>query len=161
MWGKATSCGCPRQTSMHVSTPSINATNVTLNYGGTSETITITDPGGGQTTVDSTAGEMTTFNNPTATLTINAGGGTDTVHVNGLATNYPASVVIDGPRFAAIELGTATDFAIWNVPPGAYTLSAHARQNRISQPTLKIEARKGEIRSDVVLRLGQRKFGEV
>lgn len=54
-------------------TSSITATNVTLNYGATGETITVTNAGGGQTNVDSTAGETTTFNNPSGTLTINTG----------------------------------------------------------------------------------------
>ncbi|MBN70646.1 MAG: hypothetical protein CME32_15365, partial [Gimesia sp.] len=74
----------------------INATDVTLNYGGTSETITVTDAGGGQTTVNSTAGELTTFNNPTGTLTINAGGGDDIVNVNSLDPAFAANIIING-----------------------------------------------------------------
>ncbi|WP_417398278.1 beta strand repeat-containing protein, partial [Gimesia chilikensis] len=74
----------------------INATNVTLNYGGTSETITVTDAGGGQTTVNSTAGEVVTFNNPTGTLTINAGGGDDIVNVNTLDPAFAADIIING-----------------------------------------------------------------
>ncbi|MDY6986881.1 MAG: Calx-beta domain-containing protein [Thermodesulfobacteriota bacterium] len=74
----------------------INATNVTLNFGDTSETITVTDAGGGQTTVTSTAAESVTFNNPTGSLTINAGGGDDTIIIASLFASYPASVTIDG-----------------------------------------------------------------
>jgi hypothetical protein len=74
----------------------INATDVTLNYSGVSETITVTDAGGGQTTVNSTAGEMTTFNNPTGTLTINAGGGDDIVNVNSLDPAFAANITING-----------------------------------------------------------------
>ncbi|QGQ22587.1 hypothetical protein F1728_07805 [Gimesia benthica] len=74
----------------------INATDVTLNYGGTSETITVTDAGGGQTTVNSSAGEITTFNNPTGTLTINAGGGDDIVNVNSLDPAFAANIIING-----------------------------------------------------------------
>ena len=74
----------------------ITATNVTLNYSGTSETITVTDAGGGQTTVNSTAGEITTFNNPTGTLTINAGGGDDIVNVNSLDPAFAANIIING-----------------------------------------------------------------
>ncbi|QDT41467.1 hypothetical protein Pan241w_15280 [Gimesia alba] len=74
----------------------VTATDVTLNFGGTSETITVTDAGGGQTTVNSTAGEMTTFNNPTGTLTINAGGGDDIVNVNSLDPAFAANITING-----------------------------------------------------------------
>ena len=74
----------------------INATNVTLNYGSTLETITVTNPGGSQTTVNSTAGEITTFNNPTGTLSLNAGSGGDTINVSSLAASYPANISIDG-----------------------------------------------------------------
>ncbi|MEQ8852748.1 hypothetical protein, partial [Gimesia sp.] len=74
----------------------INATDVTLNYSGVSETITVTDAGGGQTTVNSTAGELTTFNNPTGTLTINAGGGDDIVNVNSLDPAFAANITING-----------------------------------------------------------------
>jgi hypothetical protein len=77
-------------------TSTINATNVMLNYSGVSETITVTDAGAGQTTVDSTAGEVTTFTHPTGTLTINAGSGNDTVDITSLAADYPAHVTING-----------------------------------------------------------------
>jgi hypothetical protein len=74
----------------------INATDVTLNYSGVSETITVTDAGGGQTTVNSTAGELTTFNNPTGTLTINAGSGDDIVNINSLDPAFAANIIING-----------------------------------------------------------------
>ena len=77
-------------------TSTINATDVILNYGGTGETITVTDAMSGQTTVNSTAGEITTFNNPTNSLTINAGAGNDTINLNGLSANYGANITING-----------------------------------------------------------------
>uniref|UniRef100_UPI0030D83D28 beta strand repeat-containing protein n=1 Tax=uncultured Gimesia sp. TaxID=1678688 RepID=UPI0030D83D28 len=77
-------------------TSTVNATNVTLNYSGVSETITVTDAGGGQTTVNSTAGEILTFGNPTGTLTINAGGGDDIVNVNSLDPAFAANITING-----------------------------------------------------------------
>ncbi|MHC4562515.1 MAG: Calx-beta domain-containing protein, partial [Planctomycetota bacterium] len=76
-------------------TSTITATNVALNYGVTSETITVTNAGSGQTTVDSTAGESVTFDNPSGMLTIRGGDGDDTVNMTSLATNY-AEIVIDG-----------------------------------------------------------------
>ena len=79
-------------------TASIDATNVTLNYSTTAETITVTDATGGQTTADSdVAGEMVTFNNPTGMLTINAGDtGDDIIDILSLAANYAAHISIDG-----------------------------------------------------------------
>ena len=77
-------------------TSSINATNVILNYSAASETITVSDAGGGQTTVDSTAGEITTFDNPSGTLAINAGAGDDIVNITSLAASFPADLTIDG-----------------------------------------------------------------
>ena len=75
----------------------INATHVTLNFSGVGETITVTDPGGGMTTVDSNVGgESTTFLNPTTTLTVNAGGGVDVVDVNSLTLTGSTSFVING-----------------------------------------------------------------
>ncbi|HPM81104.1 MAG TPA: autotransporter-associated beta strand repeat-containing protein, partial [Candidatus Anammoximicrobium sp.] len=73
----------------------ITAANVILNYGAASETISVYDAGSGQTTVNSTAGETTTFANPSQSLTINAGGGDDTIRVNSLASGY-ASLTLDG-----------------------------------------------------------------
>jgi hypothetical protein len=76
----------------------INATNVTLDYSTTSEIITVSDAGSGQTTVDSdVGGETITFNNPTGTLTINAGDtGINTIEVGALAVSYPANIDING-----------------------------------------------------------------
>jgi len=96
--GTVTWDGCTlTYTGLEPVTSSITATNVTLDYSAASEIITITDAGGGQTTVDSTLGETVTFNNPTGTLTINAGDtNSDTINVASLAANYPAQIVIDG-----------------------------------------------------------------
>ncbi|WP_417389450.1 LamG-like jellyroll fold domain-containing protein [Gimesia sp.] len=77
-------------------TSTVNTTNVTLNYSGVAETITITDAGGGQTTVDSTAGEIITFANPTGTLTINTGAGDDVIDLDSLAANFTAHLTING-----------------------------------------------------------------
>ena len=77
-------------------TSTVNATNVTLNYGADSETITVTDAGGGQTTVNSTSGEVLTFFNPTGTLTINAGAGDDIVNVDSLDAAFSANIIING-----------------------------------------------------------------
>ncbi len=77
-------------------TSTVTATDVTLSYGNADETITITDAGGGQTTVNSTAGEIITFNNPTGSLTINAGSGNDTINLNSLGNGFAADLTING-----------------------------------------------------------------
>ncbi|MCK5149063.1 T9SS type A sorting domain-containing protein [bacterium] len=74
----------------------IMAADVTLNYGDNAETITITDAGSGQTTVSSTMGESTTFDNPTSSLTINAGGGDDQIIINSFSASFNADLNIDG-----------------------------------------------------------------
>ena len=78
------------------------------------ETITVTNPGGGQTKVDSTAGEMVTFTNPTGTLTIHAGDtGVNAIDVGDLADNYPADIVIDGDDGGdTVNLNGAITFAV-------------------------------------------------
>jgi uncharacterized repeat protein (TIGR01451 family) len=69
----------------------ITAANVTLTYSDTAETITVSGAGA-QTQVSSTLGETTTFNNPTNSLTINAGDvGDDIITVNGFGTGYAAT----------------------------------------------------------------------
>ncbi|WP_442509307.1 Calx-beta domain-containing protein [Novipirellula sp. SH528] len=78
-------------------TSSIDAANVTLNYSAAAETITAIDAGGGSTTVDSTLGELTTFVNPTDNLTINTGGGADTVVIDGLNMTLAGALSINDP----------------------------------------------------------------
>src|SRR5207244_2956438 len=71
-------------------TSSITANTVELTYTGGSETITVTNPGSGNTTVDSTLGETVTFANPTDLLKLTATGGADTINVTSLASGYTA-----------------------------------------------------------------------
>ena len=76
----------------------ITAANVMLDYSSASETIVIANSAvAGQTSVDSTAGEVVTFNNPSGSLTINAGGGDDTINLVSLQASYPAHISINGP----------------------------------------------------------------
>ncbi|WP_160168170.1 right-handed parallel beta-helix repeat-containing protein, partial [Rhodopirellula sallentina] len=93
-------------------TSTVNATDVTLNFGAAGETITVTDGGVGQTTVDSTAGEITTFNNPTETLTIHTesggGGGSDTVVLQGVGSGFDADLIVDAGTDDAIRLESNT-----------------------------------------------------
>ncbi len=77
-------------------TSSIAADNVTLNYSAATETIAVSQMGT-DITVDSVAGEITTFVAPNNNLTINTGGGTDTVTIDGLNVNLAGSFSVDDP----------------------------------------------------------------
>jgi len=77
-------------------TDSLSATDRVFTFNGGNETITLTDAPGANMTIDSTLGESVTFANPTGSLTINAGTGTDTVTI--------ASVDADGPFNASLMI---------------------------------------------------------
>ncbi|MCA9020052.1 MAG: hypothetical protein KDA74_07925, partial [Planctomycetaceae bacterium] len=78
-------------------TSSIDVTDVTLTYSSASETISVLTPGSGQITVNSTAGEILTLNNPTGTLTLDAGAGTNTLNLNALDAGFTANLkIVDG-----------------------------------------------------------------
>ena len=92
-----TSNGTIFYTGLEPITSSINMVDVTLNYGSSSETISITNAGSGQTTVDSNiGGEIVTFNNPTGRLEINGGAGDDIIQVDSLLSQYPANLIFSG-----------------------------------------------------------------
>ncbi len=74
-----------------------NSANVVLDFPDTAEIITVTDAGNGQTKVDSPKVETLTFNNPTSSLTINAGNvGDDVINLQGLGSGFSATLTIDG-----------------------------------------------------------------
>jgi len=73
-----------------------DAANRIFTYTGGAETITVRSVSATQTKVDSTLGEMVTFNNPTATMTINAGTGDDTILLYSLSSGWAATVTING-----------------------------------------------------------------
>ncbi|QDV17780.1 hypothetical protein Pan153_24350 [Gimesia panareensis] len=105
----------------------VNVTTVTLNYSGVDETITVTDAGSGQTTVDSTASESVTFDNPTGTLTINAGGGLDTIDVDSLAPGFIGNLEINGEADADIvNLNAPVSLA------GGKTLTVNAEEANVA-----------------------------
>ena len=91
----ATAASVISYTGLEPVTSSVTSDVVELTYTGGDETITVTDAGGGQTTVVSTLGETTTFANPTVRLEIAATNGSDVVNVNSLASGY-ASLEIYG-----------------------------------------------------------------
>ncbi|MFK8112191.1 MAG: hypothetical protein AB8B91_08300, partial [Rubripirellula sp.] len=75
-------------------TSSVDSTNVTLNFSGVAETIDVSQVGT-NITVDSTAGEITTFVAPSGNLIIATGGGADTVNVDGLNVTLTGEFFID------------------------------------------------------------------
>jgi len=114
----------------------ITATNVTLNYSTVAETITISSGGVGQTTVNSTAGEFVTFNNPTGSLTINAGNiGGDTIDVNGVGSGFTADLIINGQDGNdSITINALPDNVPTNIDGGGGTdsMTVHAVQGILS-----------------------------
>lgn len=77
-------------------TSNISVDDVTLNFEGGSETITVSAAGPGQTMVDSTAGESLVMLNPTNSLNLNAGDGNDFIDIEGLGSGFSADLNIDG-----------------------------------------------------------------
>ncbi len=122
--------GTVNYTGLEPVTSTITAANVILNYGAASETITFTDAGGGQTMVDSTAGESVTFANPTDLLEINAGAGDDTVTVTSFGTGFGATLDIDGEGNSdTVNLNAAVTYAAGkNLTVAGETISVTAAQ---------------------------------
>jgi parallel beta-helix repeat protein len=93
--GNSTPLGAIRYQGLAAITSTIASEVVELVYPGASETVTVTDASGGQTTVHSSMRESTTFANPTVRLEIITTGGTSVANINSLAENY-ASLVLQG-----------------------------------------------------------------
>lgn len=77
-------------------TDNTDAVNRVFDFTGGAETVTVTSVSATQTKVDSTLGESVTFNNPTTSMTINAGTGNDIVLCYSLSSGWAASVTING-----------------------------------------------------------------
>ena len=82
-------------TNLEPVTSTVTAQTVDLVFNGGTETIAVS-ASGSQTMVDSTLSESFTFNNPSATLTIDAGTGNDTINVTGLGSGFAANLSITG-----------------------------------------------------------------
>lgn len=77
----------------------LDATNRTFTFTGGAETISLTDDsdaGDGQSMIDSTLGEVVTFNDPSGSLTINAGSGSDMVNLTSLDSTFDANLTVNG-----------------------------------------------------------------
>lgn len=76
-------------------TLAIDAAEVQLLYGAASETITVSaDPEMGGTLAVSTAGERTSFRNPTGLLVVDGGAGTDVINMRGFGPGFSAGLLI-------------------------------------------------------------------
>jgi hypothetical protein len=75
-------------------TDNSDAVNRVFDFTGGAETITVTSASTTQTKVDSTLGESVTFNNPTGSMTLNAGTGNDTVLFYSLSSGWGAAVTV-------------------------------------------------------------------
>ncbi|MCB9939631.1 MAG: hypothetical protein H6823_15420, partial [Planctomycetaceae bacterium] len=76
----------------------LSAANRTFTFNGGQETITLSDgtASDGRMTIDSTASESVDFVIPTASLTINAGSGDDTIEIDSVDADYHAALTING-----------------------------------------------------------------
>ena len=82
-----------------VATSGIVATNITLNYLGAAETVTVsTGTAAGTLDADSTSGEMTSFSLPTGSLTVDmsGGAGADVINIQGLDPAFDADLTVIG-----------------------------------------------------------------
>lgn len=76
-----------------------SATNRVFTFTGGAETIELTDGAGagdGISQIDSTLGESVTFADPSASMTINAGTGNDTITFTALDSTFDAAITVNG-----------------------------------------------------------------
>jgi hypothetical protein len=98
----------------------LDATNRIFTFTGGAETISLTDDGDvgdGQSMIDSTLGEVVTFNDPSATLTINSGSGSDTINLTSLDSTFDADLLVLGDGTAMA--GSASVNVNGNVDTGS------------------------------------------
>lgn len=100
-------------------TSTVTASDVVLTYLGADETITVSGSAG-QTTVSSTLGEVTTFNHPSNSLTIESLSGTDIVNVQGVGTGFSANFQVNAQADDTVRFQTT------NVDLGSGDLSVNA-----------------------------------
>lgn len=82
----------------------LTATTRTFTFTGGAETISLTDDGStgnSRSMIDSTLGEVVTFVDPSGSLTINAGSGSDTINLTGLDSTFDANLTVNGDGAAS------------------------------------------------------------
>jgi VCBS repeat-containing protein len=86
----------------------ISASTVELLYTGGPETITVSNPGSGNTSVGSTLGETVTFANPSTSLKLTATNGADTINVSSLSATSAVQIAGDSTSDAVNINGTVS-----------------------------------------------------
>ena len=110
----------------------LNAVNRVFTFSGATETISLTDAGGGNSTIDSNVGgETVTFLNPTATLTVNGGAGDDTINIT--STTFAGAITVNDDADADVinisaGLPTFTSAAFTAETINAATLTTSGNQ---------------------------------
>lgn len=106
-------------------TDNLSATDRVFTFSSGDDAITLVDATGAAMTIDSNLAESVTFANPTNSLTINAGDGTDTVAIN--------SVDLDGAFRAALSIngdgGTDSITLATNLSLGSGAVTGHLSLN--------------------------------
>ncbi len=74
----------------------LNVTDRVFNFNGGAETITLNAGGTLNDQIDSSLGESVDFNNPSNSLTINAGTGDDIINIKGVDAGFDADLTING-----------------------------------------------------------------
>ncbi|MCA9143999.1 MAG: autotransporter-associated beta strand repeat-containing protein, partial [Planctomycetales bacterium] len=131
----------------------IGATNVSLNYSDSAETIDIS--AGAmllQTQATSTVGVTVNFNDPSDTLAVNAGDTNgDTINLNSLTTSYTASLTIDGQggsdQISANGTVTFTDGKSVTLAAETVNAGASANVTTLGTGTIEITADNVDINS--------------
>jgi len=116
-------------------TDNLNATDRVFTFTGGGETIALSDDGGagnGMSLIDSTLGESVAFVNPSGSLTINAGSGSDTVNLTGLDSTFDADLSVNGDGTAS---GGAADVNVsgdLDVGAGTVTIGGDGNVSTVS-----------------------------
>lgn len=127
-------------------TDSMSAVNRVFTFNGGTETITLADAAGANMTIDSTASESVTFANPTGSLTINGGDGSDDLTITSMDAAYTGSLTVHGdtgtdsltftaasPSLSALTLDTESLGALPTLGIGSGGLNITTTASDISQ----------------------------
>lgn len=138
----------------------ISPTNRVFTFSGANDVISVTDVGAnndGDSNIDSdVGGESVTFTNPTDSMTINAGAGTDTINVESLDTTGSFDLIINGDADADtinLDSGLPT-FALVTLTAETIDLSDNAASTITSTEAQTYDATTINLREDTILNAG-------
>ena len=108
-------------------TDNLSATDRVFTFSNGNDAITLVDVTGANMTIDSNLAESVTFANPTNSLTINAGDGTDTVAINSVDGAFAATFNVNGDGGTdAISLAASLSLGSGNLSFNAETINLGA-----------------------------------